>query len=121
MPCQRLPCASVSVRYGTLGDPFWLLPGARVLAGVLLAVALVELYHSQMVPPWLIRSPWLYNGGGTGARTLLGAVASSTIGAAGTVFSIAIASLSLAAGQIDRGCSTPSRATGATRRRSVPF
>ena len=35
-----------------------------------------------------------------GARTLLGAVASSTIGVAGTVFSITIAALSLAAGQM---------------------
>ena len=45
-------------------------------------------------------APWLYSGGGTGARTLLGAVASSTIGVAGTAFSITIASLSLAAGQM---------------------
>src|SRR6185312_11099268 len=48
---------------------------------------------------WLL-SAWLYNGGATGARTLLGAVASSTIGVAGTVFSITIAALSLAAGQM---------------------
>ena len=92
------------VRYrkilSTLGDQFWLLPGAMVLGGILLAVALVELDRGGLVPGWLIRSPWLYNGGGTGARTLLGAVASSTIGVAGTVFSITIASLSLAAGQM---------------------
>ena len=31
---------------------------------------------------WLIDGPWLHNGGGTGARTILGAVASSTIGVA---------------------------------------
>ncbi|MDN8617450.1 DUF2254 domain-containing protein [Variovorax ginsengisoli] len=37
---------------------------------------------------------------GTGARTLLGAIAASTIGVAGTVFSITIAALSLAAGQM---------------------
>ena len=42
----------------------------------------------------------LYDGGATGARTLLGAVASSTIAVAGTVFSITIAALSLAAGQM---------------------
>ena len=52
------------------------------------------------MPPALLQSAWLYNGGGTGARTLLGAVASSTIGVAGTVFSITIAALSLAAGQM---------------------
>jgi uncharacterized membrane protein len=83
-----------------IGETFWLLPAALVIAGILLAVGLVELDRSGIVPQWLIDSPWLYNGGGTGARTLLGAVASSTIGVAGTVFSITIASLSLAAGQM---------------------
>ncbi len=83
-----------------LGDTFWLLPAAMVVAGILLAVGLVSLDRSGAVPAWLIDSPWLYNGGGTGARTLLGAVASSTIGVAGTVFSITIAALSLAAGQM---------------------
>src|SRR5689334_2689887 len=52
-----------------------------------------------MLPPWLL-SGWLYDGGATGARTLLGAVASSTIAVAGTVFSITIAAFSLAAGQM---------------------
>ena len=84
----------------TLGDTFWLLPGGMVVGGVLLGVGLVAVDRSGFVPRWLIESPWLYNGGGTGARTLLGAVASSTIGVAGTVFSITIAALSLAAGQM---------------------
>ncbi len=83
-----------------LGDTFWLLPGALVVCGILLGVGLVAVDRSGVVPQWLIESPWLYNGGGTGARTLLGAVASSTIGVAGTVFSITIAALSLAAGQM---------------------
>ena len=60
----------------------------------------VSLDRSGVVPQWLIDSAWLYSGGATGARTLLGAVASSTIGVAGTVFSITIAALSLAAGQM---------------------
>ena len=84
----------------TLGDTFWLLPGAMVVAGILLGVGFVSIDRSGIVPQWLIESPWLYNGGGTGARTLLGAVVSSTIGVAGTVFSITIAALSLAAGQM---------------------
>ena len=83
-----------------LGETFWLLPGLMVLSGILLGLALVDADRRGLVPHWLIDSPWLYNGGGTGARTLLGAVASSTIGVAGTVFSITIASLSLAAGQM---------------------
>ena len=83
-----------------LGDTFWLLPGAGVIFGILGGVGLVAVDRSSLVPQWLIESSWLYNGGATGARTLLGAVASSTIGVAGTVFSITIAALSLAAGQM---------------------
>ena len=83
-----------------LNETFWLLPGGMVIVGILLAVGLITLDRGGIVPDWLINSPWLYNGGGTGARTLLGAVASSTIGVAGTVFSITIAALSLAAGQM---------------------
>ncbi len=79
---------------------FWLLPGLMVLGGVLLAVALVAVDRSEALPAWLRESQWLYNGSGAGARVLLGAVASSTIGVAGTVFSITIAALSLAAGQM---------------------
>ncbi|MGV8942405.1 MAG: DUF2254 domain-containing protein [Lysobacter sp.] len=85
---------------GQLSDSFWLLPAAMVLGGILLAVALVTLDRSGKLPAWLANSQWLYNGGGTGARVLLGAVVSSTIGVAGTVFSITIAALSLAAGQM---------------------
>jgi uncharacterized membrane protein len=83
-----------------LGDTFWLLPGGMVVAGILLGGGLVALDRGGAVPQWLVESPWLYSGGGTGARTLLGAVVSSTIGVAGTVFSITIAALSLAAGQM---------------------
>ncbi len=83
-----------------LSETFWIIPAIMVLAGVLGALALVAVDQSGTVPRWLIAGPWLYNGGGTGARTLLGAVASSTIGVAGTVFSITIAALSLAAGQM---------------------
>jgi len=86
--------------FGDLGDTFWLLPAAIVMIGVLLALGLVSLDKSGLVPDWMVNSPWLYSGGGTGARTLLGAVAASTIGVAGTVFSITIAALSLAAGQM---------------------
>ena len=86
-----------------LGQPsesFWILPAALTLLGIVGAVALVSLDRSGMVPHWLLESAWVYNGGGTGARTLLGAIAASTIGVAGTVFSITIAALSLAAGQM---------------------
>ncbi|WP_431203387.1 DUF2254 domain-containing protein [Bradyrhizobium betae] len=82
-----------------LSESFWVLPALIVLAAVLTAFALVRLDRSDLLPRWLLEG-WLYDGGATGARTLLGAVASSTIGVAGTVFSITIAALSLAAGQM---------------------
>ncbi|OYX73542.1 MAG: formate C-acetyltransferase glycine radical [Rhizobiales bacterium 32-66-11] len=83
-----------------LSGTFWVLPGLMTLAGIILALVLVYVDRSETLPRWLLASAWLYNGGSTGARTLLGAVASSTIGVAGTVFSITIAALSLAAGQM---------------------
>lgn len=84
----------------SLRDSFWVIPALMVCAGVLGAVGAVDLDRAGLVPQWLVDSAWLYNGGGTGARTLLGAVASSTIGVAGTVFSITVAALTLAAGQM---------------------
>lgn len=84
----------------TLSEAFWVLPGLMTLTGIVLALALVRVDESGIIPALLLDSAWLYNGGSTGARTLLGAVASSTIGVAGTVFSITIAALSLAAGQM---------------------
>lgn len=83
-----------------LAETFWVLPGTMVLAGVLAAIGLVAVDRSGVLPGRLVDNAWLYNGGGTGARTLLGAVVSSTIGVAGTVFSITIAALALAAGQM---------------------
>ncbi|MEO5623914.1 MAG: DUF2254 domain-containing protein [Dokdonella sp.] len=83
-----------------LADSFWLVPAAMVLASVGLAMLLLAVDRQNLLPTWLTKSNWLYNGGGEGARTLLGAIASSTIGVAGTVFSITIAALSLAAGQM---------------------
>ncbi len=83
-----------------LTDRFWIIPGVLVCIGIFGALALIAVDRSGWLPASLLQGNWLYNGGGTGARTLLGAVASSTIGVAGTVFSITIAALSLAAGQM---------------------
>lgn len=83
-----------------LAETFWLVPALVVLASVLTALWLVALDRSEQLPQSLLDSPLLYNGGATGARTLLGAIATSTISVAGTVFSITIAALSLAAGQM---------------------
>ena len=80
-------------------ETFWLVPAAMTLCGIVLAMLCVRIDRNGILPDWIVTS-WLYNGGATGARTLLGAVASSTIGVAGTVFSITIAALTLAAGQM---------------------
>ena len=69
-----------------LGDTFWVLPGALVVLGIVGGFGMGAVDRSGAVPQWLTDSPWLYSGGATGARTLLGAVVSSTIGVAGTVF-----------------------------------
>jgi len=85
--------------YDDLAETFWLLPALIVFGAALAALGMVELDRKEVVPDWLLER-WLYDGGATGARTLLGAVASSTIGVASTVFSITIAALTLAAGQM---------------------
>ncbi len=91
--------ARLSKIVSDLRDAFWLIPALLVCAGVTAAIVLVQVDRSGVIPEWLLKN-WLYNGGSTGARTLLGVVASSTIGVAGTVFSITIAALTLAAGQM---------------------
>ncbi|WP_037473155.1 DUF2254 domain-containing protein [Simplicispira psychrophila] len=82
-----------------LTDAFWLVPTAMVLGGIALALGLLQVERAGLLPDRVL-SEWLYNGGGTGARTLLGAIAASSIGVASTVFSITIAALSLAAAQM---------------------
>lgn len=92
--------ARIRQGWNRLIESFWLWPAIMVLLGVSLALGLLDVDRRGWVPVSVGGSTWLYNGGGTGARTLLGAIASSTIGVAGTVFSITIAALSLAAGQM---------------------
>ena len=82
-----------------LADAFWLVPAAMVLGSIALALGLLQVDRAGVLLDGVL-SDWLYNGGGTGARTLLGAIAASAIGVASTVFSITIAALSLAAAQM---------------------
>ena len=83
-----------------LREAFWVVPGLMVLAGVVGAYCFVRLDHSNLLPQGLAEDTWLYKGGPAGARAVLATIASSTIAVAGTVFSITIAALSLAAGQM---------------------
>ena len=82
-----------------LKDSFWLWPASIVLATIALAELLTSVERAELLPPAGL-SDWLYEGGETGARTLLGAIAGSTIGVVGTLFSITIATLTLASNQL---------------------
>ena len=82
-----------------LGDAFWLRPALVVALCVLLGEAAVWAERAGWKAP-LVPESWVYSGGTSGARELLSAVASSTIGVAGTTFSITVAALTLASGQM---------------------
>ncbi|MDX6805679.1 DUF2254 domain-containing protein [Terrihabitans rhizophilus] len=82
-----------------LGDQFWLRPALVVTLCILLAVVAVQVTSVPGLDEEIAQA-WGYSGGAEGARALLGAIASSSIGVAGTVFSITIAALSLASGQM---------------------
>ncbi|GAB6842973.1 putative membrane protein [Methylorubrum rhodinum] len=85
-----------------LGDQFWLRP-ALIVVGCLAAAQLGVWLETAHIAGYDASSPdknWGYSGGAEGARALLSAVASSTIGVAGTTFSITIAALTLASGQM---------------------
>ncbi|MGE0701349.1 MAG: DUF2254 domain-containing protein [Hyphomicrobiaceae bacterium] len=80
-------------------DAFWLVPGLLVVLGAGGALGMLMLDRMSTAST-ASQSIWSYGGGATGARALLGAIASSTITVAGTVFSITVAALTLAAGQM---------------------
>jgi uncharacterized membrane protein len=82
-----------------LKDSFWLIPALIVASGVVLAEGAISLDRRGVVADSAV-SAWLYEGGEAGARTLLGAIAGSTIAVAATVFSITIATLTLASNQM---------------------
>ncbi|MBB5696345.1 DUF2254 domain-containing protein [Muricoccus pecuniae] len=86
-------------RLEALGEAFWLRPGMLVLAGVLLGEGVVRAEGTEWLRS-ILPEGWIYAGGEAGARSLLSAVAASTIGVAGTVFSITVAALTLASGQM---------------------
>ncbi len=82
-----------------INGSFWFRPALLVAAAIALADLLVNVGRWDVFPARVI-AYWLYNGGDSGARTLLGAIAGSAIGVAGTLFSITIATLTLASSQM---------------------
>ncbi|HJE22648.1 MAG TPA: DUF2254 domain-containing protein [Methylorubrum populi] len=85
-----------------LGDQFWLRPALVILCCIGLAQFAVRLETARIggYDPSSPEADWGWTGGAEGARALLSAVASSTIGVAGTTFSITIAALTLASNQM---------------------
>lgn len=90
--------ARLSTSWESISSSYWFVPSLMSAAACLLASGF--LYLDETVPDeWLEVMPWLYTGTADGARSLLAAIASSMIGVAGVVFSIAIVSLTLASNQ----------------------
>ena len=83
-----------------LGDQFWLRPALVVLACLVAAHLAVLADHANVLGTEMPGASLIYSGGGEGARSLLSSIASSAIGVASTIFSITIAALSLASGQM---------------------
>jgi len=81
-----------------LRSTFWVVPAILVTAGVFAAFWAVGTEGADWIPDPVMSI--LYEGGESGARTLLGAIATSTIGVTGTLFSITIAALTLASSQM---------------------
>lgn len=87
--------AKLGVWWDNLHSSFWFIPSLMTLFCSALAMGMVELDGRNFT-----RSlGFLYGGGVEGARTMLGAVASSVLSIAGVTFSITIAALTLASGQ----------------------
>ncbi len=82
----------------SLRSTYWFVPSVMTFCAAILAVALLEL-DGRLQSTGANRIDWLYTGGADGAREVLGAIAASMIGVAGTTFSITIAALTLASSQ----------------------
>ncbi|HEY9769037.1 MAG TPA: DUF2254 domain-containing protein [Coleofasciculaceae cyanobacterium] len=82
--------------WDSLNSSYWFLPTIFAFVALALAFTMLRLDHLGYYGP-LEKWGWIYTGGSNGAREVLSAVASSTIGVTGTVFSITIVALQLAA------------------------
>ncbi|GGG80726.1 DUF2254 domain-containing protein [Corynebacterium pelargi] len=82
-----------SLRYklSTLVQTFWFIPAVLVVFSIVLAQFLIWLELRFGVPSQL---SFIYQGGESGARSLLSSITTASIGVAGTMFSITIAALS---------------------------
>lgn len=84
--------------WADLQATFWLRPTVMTLLAVALAELLVRVEGIVELPDGI--ADWVYRGGTSGARDVLGAIATASIGVAGTTFSITVAALTLASNQM---------------------
>ncbi len=89
-----LPRTRSAGRWVRLWRPFWVLPSAIVLAAALVGVFLPELERGTEE-----HLPYVFSGGPTGARDLLGNIAGAMISVTGLVFSITMIVVQLASSQ----------------------
>ncbi len=80
-----------------VGDVFWVVPALLAVAGILLAEVALRFEAPGLDP---LPQALIFADSTAGARSLLGTIAGSAIGVAGTIFSITIAALSLTSGQM---------------------
>jgi uncharacterized membrane protein len=85
----------MSRRWRRLLYGFWFVPGLVVVGLAVLALALIEL-DARLLPSGV---PLLFDGSGSGARSILGTVATAIATTAGVVFSITIVTLQLVSSQ----------------------
>lgn len=91
--------ARLAVLWLNVWESFWFIPALMTLVSLVLAVLVVNLDERLNVAA-LPGLGWVYGGSADGARSMLAAIAASTLGVAGTAFSITIAALALASGQM---------------------
>jgi uncharacterized membrane protein len=84
--------------YADLLATFWLRPAAMTVLAIVAAQGLVWSEGAFELPDLMSR--WVYSGGKDGARDVLAAIATASIGVAGTTFSITVAALTLASNQM---------------------
>lgn len=84
--------------WADLRAAFWLRPAAMTAASIVLAELLLAAERRIDLPSSL--GDWVYAGGISGAREVLGVIAAACIGVAGTTFSITVAALTLASNQM---------------------
>jgi uncharacterized membrane protein len=84
--------------YADLLASFWLRPAAMTVLAIGIAQGLAWSEGALDLPSWL--SDLVYAGGKDGARDVLSAIATASIGVAGTTFSITVAALTLASNQM---------------------